>query len=250
MSYTRPQNPKPLSKDEKIKLLREYFGSYEQTVSDDPTALNRKVPRVAFAELLDGIGSLLLEESRKLASEPGIVRNFLKDNPLPESMASLLPDKFRVFCLALNALKQWVSAEQSATDRYLLGGVARELCRKVATKDLVTGKALGSDIELHHPLRDGRPPLPLSREGHARLENQVPADSSDPVELALVRLKREGNRSWAMLRRGCEELIGRGLPASKSPNSAASARAFARKTSRETALGYAEILEWLDVKGL
>jgi len=174
MTYKRPNNARPLSKTEKVALLREYVQFYEEASSRDPKALNRKVPRQGFADMLDKVGSLLLEESKQLAHEPGVVRNFLADNPLPESMAPLLPDAFRVFCLALNALKQWVSAEQSATDRYLLGGDARNLARKAVGRCLVTGAFLTSDMELHHPLEDGRPPLPLSREGHAQLENQTP----------------------------------------------------------------------------
>ena len=173
-SYIRPVNPTPMSRSDKVRLLAEYVRYYEQTVSSDPGALNRKTPRKAFADLLNGVGVLLLKEAERLAKEPGAIRNFLATNPLPRSMAKRLPENFRVFCLALNALKQWVSAEQAASDRYLLGGVARDLCRKAAIRDLITGKPLGPGAELHHPVRDGRPPLPLSRESHARLEGQVP----------------------------------------------------------------------------
>ena len=75
------------------------------------------------------------------------MRDFLADNPLPDGMAPLLPDSFRAFCLALNSLKQWVAKEQAATDRYLLGGVSRQLSDASATC-LVTGEALGADAEL------------------------------------------------------------------------------------------------------
>jgi hypothetical protein len=66
------------------------------------------------------LGEILLTESEKLAEAAGPVRNFLDANPLPPGMVERLPDNFRVFCLALNSLKQWIAAEQSATDRYLL----------------------------------------------------------------------------------------------------------------------------------
>lgn len=153
-----------------------------------------------------------------------------------------------MYCLALNALKQWVSAEQAATDRFLLGVTARELCRSATSKCIVTGEPLGSDLELHHPVRDGRPPLPLSKHGHDMVEGQLPASSADPVEAALISLKREGNRSWAMLRRGCLDLLGRPEPVTSS-NTAASARTFARKAAAISNLTYAELLSWLDTKG-
>jgi hypothetical protein len=38
---------------------------------------------------------------------------------------------------------------------------------------LITGSALGQDSELHDPVRDGRPPIPLSKKGHASIEGQL-----------------------------------------------------------------------------
>ncbi|MDX6577106.1 MAG: hypothetical protein QOE96_3059 [Blastocatellia bacterium] len=245
MAFTRPVNSNALSKEKKLALLKDYVSHYEHEAALDPTTLNRKVPREAFSELLDRIGSLLLQESRSMATEPGRVYEFLHATPLPSSMESLLPRDFRVYCLALNALKQWVSAEQAATDRFLLGGTARELCRSATSKCIVTGEPLGSDLELHHPVRDGRPPLPLSKHGHDMVEGQVSASSADPVEAALISLKREGNRSWAMLRRGCLDLLGTPLPVT-SQAVAASSRTFARKAAVVSKLSYAEILAWLD----
>ena len=70
---------------------------------------------------------MLLTKSKSLASIEGPIRTFLDDNPLPLAVAQRLQPEFRVFCLALNAIKQWVAAEQSATDRYLLGRVRQTL---------------------------------------------------------------------------------------------------------------------------
>jgi hypothetical protein len=250
MAYKRPTNSTPLlKKGEKLALLEEYIGHYRKLVKANATVLNRKVPRQAFSELLDRLGEMLLTESTKLAGTSGPVQEFLTANPLPPAMAKCLPTEFRVFCLALNSLKQWVVAEQGATDRYLLGGAARELCREVAHTCLVTEEPLTQDTELHHPVRDGRPPISLSKKGHASIEGQLLRHGDDPIGHALSLLRRKVNRSWASLRRGCLDLLGR--PVSwPSKASAAGARAFARKAAAAASAGHEQILEWLDTNGL
>ena len=90
----------------------------EKIAANNQALLSQKISRDAFKELLDRIGALLIEESHVLASESGPVREFLELNVLPASFSDLLPAHFRAFCLVLNALKIWVSAEQAATDRY------------------------------------------------------------------------------------------------------------------------------------
>jgi hypothetical protein len=248
MAFKRPTNPTGLTKDQKVELLKDYVAYYEREAVLDSSSLNRKIPRVAFARVINRIGELLLSESSQAAMNPGVVYDFLESTPLPQSMERLLPRDFRAYCLALNALKQWVSAEQAATDRFLLGGTVREVCRLAASHCIVTGEPLSSAVELHHPVRDGRPPLPLSKHGHETVEGQVSVQSEDPVEASLVALKREGNRSWAMLRRGCLDLLDMPLPVT-SKNTAASARTFARKAAERSRLSYSEILAWLDKKG-
>ena len=91
MAYVRPVNKMPLSKQHKVDLLTEYAAYYRDGVAADDTALNRKIPRDAFISLLDRIGSLLIDESARLAAAPGPVRDFLAGNPLPKEMAPLLP---------------------------------------------------------------------------------------------------------------------------------------------------------------
>ena len=174
MQYRRPQPTSRLSKHDRQELLGAYYRDYRHLAEQQLDTLNRKLPREAFARILDHVGALLLREAAALASQAGPVREFLDNNPLPAPLQGRLPDEFRAFCLALNALKQWVSAEQAAADRYLLGGTARAECRAAATHCLVTGAALEQDgIELHHPVRDGRPPIPLSKKAHASLEGQI-----------------------------------------------------------------------------
>lgn len=248
MAYKRLTNKSPLSKAEKLALLKDYNQHYRQLATVNTTVLNQKISREAFDDLLDRVGEVLLTESAKLAESGGPVRAFLNANPLPSAMAKRLPDEFRVFCLALNSLKQWVSAEQSATDRYLLGGTARKLCREAATTCLVTGGAIGQGSELHHPVRDGRPPILLSKKGHGSIEGQIQSVGDDPIKEALVPLKREGNRSWVQLRRGCLDLLGR-PELGQSKAVAAGARTFARKAAAATNISYEKILDWLDNKG-
>jgi hypothetical protein len=238
----------PLSKDEKRHLLKQYFEYYRTQAATDRSALNRKLPREALNDLLNKLGEMLLAESKNLASTEGPVGTFLDNNQPPEAIDQRLPREFRVFCLALNAVKQWVAAEQSATDRYLLGGDARELCREVADRCLVTGEIVGTDCELHHPVRDGRPAIPLSKDGHDALEGQSSPEDGDPIEQALSGLRSKGNRSWAQLRRGCLDCIGRPEPR-PSKRGAANDRAFATKAAAAANISYEEILEWLKRKG-
>lgn len=171
MAYIRPQPKQRISKEERNQLLQEYYLYYKELIHEQGIeALNLKIPREVFASVLDEVGSLLQERAAQLLSESEAVRQFLEKTPVPPSMASQLPEDFRVFALLLNALKQWVSAESAATDRFLLGGNARKECREVTNTCLVTGKEIGDDGELHHPVRDGRPPVLLSREGHNIIE--------------------------------------------------------------------------------
>ena len=249
MAYKRPRSTlPPLSKQEKLNLLAEYLQHYRELIAKDKSFLNRKAPRAAFAHLLDRIGEILWTESEELSQSEGQVQSFLKANPLPSSIEKRLPDDFRAFCLVLNALKQWVVAEQAAADRYLLGADARKLCREASNNCLATDSILGPNSELHHPVRDGRPPILLSKEGHTLIEKQQANFPNDPIGRVIVSLRRERNRSWAQLRRGCLDLLGKPVPWS-SKGSAANARAFARKAAKAAGVGYAEILAWLDENG-
>jgi hypothetical protein len=246
MAYKRPTNGNPVSKQEKLALLIEYVGYYQHVVSVEPSALNRKVPREAFAKLLDQIGEIILRESAKLARTSGPVRDFLKANPLPPGMERLLPNDIRSFCLALNAVKQWVASEQAATDRYLLGGAARTMCREAVKTCLVTGGDLGKDAELHHPIRDGRPPIFVSKRGHASIEGQN-TKTADPVEGVVEPLRKAKHQSWIGLQRGCLELLGK-PGAATSKRRAARDRTFAKQACDAAQLNYSQMLAWLDAR--
>ena len=247
MQYSRPRMDQRLETEAKPLLLESYFEFCEDAFKKAPESLNQKIPRDVFSNLLDEIGGLLVQRSKEMTVDDA-VKQHLDATPLPPEVDDLLPSDFRVFCLALNALKQW----ESATDRYLLGGNGRQRCKDVATHCLVTGEQLDAKtLELHHPVRDGRPPIPLSKEGHELVERQHSevGDESDLVWVALARLKKKGNRSWVMLRRGCLLLLDQSVPASP-PSVIASSKTFARKAAKKTKLNYAELVEWLDQNSL
>jgi hypothetical protein len=192
------ENKNSMDKNQKIKLLEEYNKYYENIKNSQGVGkLNIKIPRKLFGDIFDKIGTILIENANKLSKE-GSVKDFLDNNPLPENMAKLLPYDFRAFCLMLNALKQWISAESLATDRYLLGGTARTTLREVAKKCIVTNEALTKDAELHHPMRDGRPPILISKKGHGFIEHPprgYSGENNDPVWQKIKSLKKEKHGS-------------------------------------------------------
>ncbi len=254
MNYQRPVNENPLTAEERVTLLSDFLNHYQKIAEDAKLngnfeKLNRKLPRDAAANVLDRIGALLLEEAALLSEKDGSLKNFLDDNPMPNTLDQHLPRKYRAFCLLLNSLKQWLSAEQAATDRYLLGGVARQRIRDAATVCIITGNPLSeSVIELHHPVRDGRPPIPLSNAGHSLIETktQVPRDE---IGTTLNPIKKAGTRSWTMLRRGLLLLSGQEAEGG-TINSRASAKSFARISMRATNENELDLLAWLDENNL
>jgi hypothetical protein len=190
--------------------MRDYIDGYKARILECGTGvLNVKIPREVLAVSLDKIGTLLNAEAERLLSENENLKTFLADNPLPDSMAALLPDSFRVFSLLLNALKQWVSAESAATDRYLMGGTARETCRNAVDTCLVTGEKLQGGVELHHPMRDGRPPIPLSKKGHDRIEQSSASPSIEENSLLSIikQIKKLKHLSWVLIREGLNAKI-------------------------------------------
>ncbi|MBC2704488.1 hypothetical protein [Desulfobacula sp.] len=251
MSYIRPKSDFQLTPEEKKNLLQEYFDFYTERASQNPHLLNSKIPRDEFDDLLNDIGSLIIKKAESFSNSDNSVSRFLYENSLPEHLEYYLPKQFRVFCLALNALKQWLSAEQAATDRYILGGTVRSQCKNADSKCLVTGKpASECKIELHHPVRDGRPPIPISKEAHALIEGQnTVGTTEDEIMKIIYPIKRQGNRSWVMLKLGCELLLGI-ANTTKSKNVQSSSKTFARKASAATNLNFTDIINWIDENSL
>lgn len=252
MAYKRYKSEIALSKPEKVNLMFEYIDYYERLINEQGLdILNVKIPRDVFANILDEIGGVLNQKAIEMASEDGPVKEFLEANPLPPHMKKLLPDDFRVFSLLLNALKQWVSAESQSTDRYLLGGTARATCKEAVNKCIVTDEELGENPELHHPIRDGRPPILLSKKGHNLIEqkNQINSsansdDGDNDVWNTIKEIRTKKNQSWAQLKEGCNAIL------AGSYNCRPGAKSFANVVIRDTGLSASDILEMLESKGL
>jgi hypothetical protein len=230
--YVRPRSTMKLNKAERTKLILDNFEHYRSLATTEENLLSQKIPRDAFKDVLDRMGALLIQEAKKLADEPGPVREFLDANIPPPSLAALLPSEFRAFCLVLNAAKVWVSAEQQATDRYLLGGQARPELRAVTDTCIITSQRFAEvGCQLHHRVRDGRPPIPLSPDGHQALEGQGATKRPAPIgsaangdgtnrstgsmsaesasALAQIKaIKERSNRSYSNLRKGCLDQMG------------------------------------------
>lgn len=251
MTYIRPKSAHKLSPDEKRELLQEYFDYYREISTSKPKLLNSKLPRSVFDDLLSEIGELILAKSEELSASNNEVSEFLAENSLPEHLEHYLPEKFRAYCLALNALKQWLSAEQAATDRYIFGGTVRAQCKSLSDSCLVSGTpATDCTIELHHPVRDGRPPIPLAKEVHAEIEGQISAKrEGDRYMDVIYPIKKSGNRSWVMLKLGCELLLGT-ANTTKSKNVQSSSKTFARKAKEASGLSFQELLRWIEANNL
>ena len=251
MSYKRFKSEVALSKQEKVSLMAEYIIYYQNLIKEKGAdVLNIKIPREVFDKVLDDIGTLINKQAVKMADEDGAVKDFLQDNPLPPHMQKLLPDEFRAFALLLNSLKQWVSAESSATDRFLLGGTAKQTCKAAVEKCIVTGEELGEGAELHHPMRDGRPPILLSKKGHNSIEQKKQKISNEDFEdeddlwSVIKQIRTDKHMSWVQLREGCNAII------TGSLNYRAGAKTFANKAIKQTGLSELEIIAMLDVRGL
>jgi hypothetical protein len=94
MAYERPQKELRLSKDEKRRLLKQYFEDYKSQAATDSGVLNQKLPREALNDLLNALGEMLLAESKNLASKEGQVRTFLDKNPLSPAIEKYLSPEF------------------------------------------------------------------------------------------------------------------------------------------------------------
>jgi hypothetical protein len=254
MAYKRYKSEIKLTKQEKVNLMSEYINYYEGLIKEQGIdVLNIKIPREVFEDILDDIGSTLNKKAIEMANEDGPVKDFLNANPLPPNMQELLPDDFRVFALLLNALKQWVSAESHATDRFILGGTTKDTCRSAVDKCIVTGDELGERSELHHPLRDGRPPILLSKKGHDLIEqykqkniyeNTDNDDIDEEIWNLIKQIRTKKNQSWAQLREGCNAIL------TGCYSCRPGAKSFANVVIRDTRLSANDILEILNKKGL
>jgi hypothetical protein len=159
---------------------------FEQQVLEDfiklysiETNLNVKVDRKLFEDLLNTIGVTLQKFAKQVSlntQQYPELNQILSDHPVPDSVKDIMTNDFRIFCLSLNALKQWLSAEQASMDRVLLGGEFKKKLKKKFNSCILTNETLLYDVKgqvnFHHTMRDGRFPIPLSKGGHDKLEGQ------------------------------------------------------------------------------
>jgi hypothetical protein len=245
--YQRYQSPK-IEGENRRKALADYVRHYTKVARNEPTLLNQKLPRKAFQSLLAMIGNLLQEEARQLSTSNTETVKFLKINSVPACLGDKLTPEIRTFALLLNALSQWTTAEKLAMDRFLFSGdVRKELKSLCQTCPIYPEEFDVKNIELHHPVRDGRPPIPLSKRGHETVEGLIVISPGDSGAEKLVEHRRNSKTrySWKRLRIGCLAASGQ-LPESFSETHLRSGRSVLARVKRQTALSAQSILDILD----
>lgn len=83
-------------------------------------------------------------------------------------------------------LTQAVGSRGTGSDKpFCWAATPDELCRAAVETCLVTGGRIGENGELDHPVRGDRPPILLSKQGDALIEDQVGNLRQSPVDRAL-----------------------------------------------------------------
>lgn len=245
--YRRYRVSGKIKGEAKKTALADYIRHYTEIARTNPALLNQKIPKRVSEAVLNEVGSLLQRYARELSTNEGPLKEFLDRNPVPVCLGRELTDEIRVFSLVLHALRQWATGEALAMDRLLISGNVRKDLKElfticpVAPDDTDTSK-----VELHHPVRDGRPPIPLSKRGHDTVEGLLVLEDGDRAGAALVALRRDyGPISWKRLRVGCMALI-ENPPEGFADSYLANARSWARKAKKITKLEETPILAFLD----
>lgn len=245
--YSRYKASEKLEGDERRAALKEYVEHYARIAKSQPELLNQKLPRSNAEDILSEIGGLLQRRAKELSQDKGPVQDFLDQNPVPACLGDSLTEEVRCFSLILNALSQWCASEKQAMDRFLLSGNVRKELKSLYTVCPVSPEDRNSNnVELHHPLRDGRPPVPLSKMGHNKIEGLSILHPEDTVAHQIVDFRKQySSMSWRRLRVGCRVLLGE-APQDLSKAYIADSRGKANKAKRETGLTESQILGFLD----
>ena len=246
--YQRYKADQKFESGNRRKALQEYLDHYAGIAATSPGLMNQKLPRKTFEKVLDEVGALLQLRARELAaSDPDMMR-FLERNILPACLGNALTPEVRAFSLLLNSLKQWTAAEQSAIDRFLISGNVRDELKNLAQSCPIAPESFDKKkTELHHPVRDGRPPIPLSKKGHETVEGIVAIEPNDQSAKQLVAHRKESSRtySWRSLRFGCLMELGQSAY-DKSISRHRTARSSIARVKKETSLSTEAILEILE----
>jgi hypothetical protein len=193
-----------------------------------------------------------MAEAKRMSDNDSVIREFLERNKLPECLGAALTPEIRTFALMLNALGQWTTAEKLAMDRFLFSGDVRKELRSLSDTCPVCPEEFDpKTAELHHPVRDGRPPILLSKKGHELIEGLVNISPDDLVAHALVDHRKASRRrySWRSLRVGCLVEQGHSLQI-LSQSQIKTGRGIFRIVNRKTNISAEQILEALDRYGL
>jgi hypothetical protein len=247
--------PKPAAKippDEKDRYLDPYFAYYAEVAQKNPKELRLKIPRAVLQPYLDVIGSNLHDLAKGIANSSDTsnpaneIRTFLKDHPIPGEIGKHLTGEMRSYALLIRALLNWCVGQSLFIDRWVISGNARKTLRSRSATCIVTGNPLKQgEVELHHPARDGRPPIPVSKKGHKIADDVF--DPQDPLGKRLVELRRQRQYSWKLIWQGCLVELDQPVDlseygAGREKTSATAARWFARQTE----LPVQEILNWIE----
>lgn len=252
MSFAAPKPAAKISPAEKQAFLAAYLSYYAEAAKKNPQELRRKLRRSVVQPFLDEIGEhvakLAKEISENNVSTPhgDAVKQFLMANPIPGQMGMHLTIEMRAYAVLVRALLQWAVGQSLSIDRWVISGNARKTLRASSPKCIVTGEPFGDEeIELHHPVRDGRPPLPVSQKGHKIADDVFSPD--DELGKMLVTVRRKRSNSWKLIWQGCLVELGEAVDLSEyTPTRAKAAGAAARWFARETKLSVQQIREWIE----
>jgi hypothetical protein len=177
---------------------------------------NSKAQRQHFTVDFDAACIQFVEilAQKSLDDPPASLIKFLQDNPWPAELEQALSEEDRAKVVVLNAIKQWLSKEAAYLDTLFTGGQFRK-----KLKALSGGRncpqcnrpfAELANLQFHHTVRDGRPPIPLCAECHERLEqksNQSHSETDmDGPRPAIMRLRKRTNASWKNLHKAVRKL--------------------------------------------
>lgn len=243
---------KKLEGDARRDALKAYVEHYARIAAEAPELLNQKLPRSVSEEIHSEIGALLQQRAKELVKTSGPIRTFLRRNPVPKCLGSSLTKEVRCFSLLLHSLNQWCVVEKLAMDRFLCSGnVRKELKSLFEICPVVPGDESKTTVELHHPLRDGRPPIPLSKKGHDKVEGLVVLEVGDDDGARLIEHRKTSKPiySWVRLRTGC--LLRQGMVFADLKSSyRASARHAIKRVTEDLKSTPESILEILNRYGL
>lgn len=259
MPFEPPKPTSKISPTEKQKVLTEYIEHYRGLAQTHPDLLRIKLRRSQIQPFLDEIGEHVLRLAKQIGTEAGAatehgqaVRQFLESNPIPGTVGQFLTMELRAYALLVHGLHQWAVGQSLATDRWVISGNARHALRSSTDRCVVTNEPFGEEpIELHHPARDGRPPIPVSKKGH-KIADEV-FDPQDPQGRLFVAVKKKLRFSWRSIWQGCR--VSLDLPVSFEAHANPDGRrtaavARARRFARETAAPMEGVLEWIEENDL